>query len=447
MLWSFKLSVCLLTVVCGLSSEAPTEQNERKAMGSFFQDITSKLEIQKKSGERQFQCRWNCQIVKSDLVNLTKTTVITKGRKLRLAFHYEKIVEDDCVNRASRNPNGKLPEFEYWQLWLVNNTLPSFGGNVIRGFSALIQASFEDHFKVLCRFRKTDSSEKGTLYGELSPPSEHLENILRSTVRSLGEVCDTQSENDVQTCIQISEFNHNSRWKDFVLHGLIIAFITIYTYFGPTVICLYSATEYILSGIRQITVEGPSPVGFRSLIGNSFFSTDNNMWNRARKFIMHVVLLPIPCLAPAIFVEYLLNQNLLPQQNMLRIANLFQPFPMFCYGCYCAHAFFSHILQGKPPDAEGSCCVFKKQCPNCKWTCVDHDLPQRMLAHVRPLWYDLKTFSNRNELGMLEDYFEMLKRVAHKTSCLSFRYLLLLSSTYYSSSSSTIVNTASPFSE
>ena len=59
---------------------------------------------------------------------------------------------------------------------------------------------------------------------------------------------------------------------------------------------------------------------------------------------MRVVLLPIPCLAPAVFVEYLLHQNLLPQEYMLRIAHLFQPFGMFCYGCYCAHAFYFHFL-------------------------------------------------------------------------------------------------------
>ena len=385
MLWSFKLSVCLLIVVFGIPSKAPTEKNQRKAMGSYFQNMTRELGMQKDSGKRQFQCRWNCQLVESDLVNIIQTTVLTEGRKLRLAFHYEKIVEDDCVSKTSRTSNGNLTE--YWQVWLVNNTLRGFAGNIIRGFSVLIQASFEDQVKVFCRFRKTNSSGKGTLYGELYSPSEHLDNILRSTVKSLGDVCDAQSETDTQACIQISKFNLSARWKDFVLHGLIIAFVTIFTYFGPTVVCLYSATEDTLSGIRQITVEGPSPVGFRSLIGNYFFSTDNDMWHRARKFIMRVFLLPIPYLAPAIFVEYLLYQNLLPQQNVLRIAHLFQPFRMFCYGCYYAHAFNFHILQGKPPVAEGLCCLPFGQNKPFEWVCVHRDLPQRMLGHLRSSWY------------------------------------------------------------
>ena len=369
-----------------MPSTAPTEKNERKVMGSYFQNMTRDLGMEKESGKRQFQCLWHCQIVESDLVNITQTTVMNEGRKLRLAFHYEEIVEDDCVKRISRNSNGNLTE--YWQVWFVNNTPPTLGGNVIRSFSALIQESFEDQVKVSCRFRKTNPSGEKTVYEELSSPSKHLEKILRSTVRLLGEVCDAQSENDVQTCIQISQFNHSAQWKDFVLHGLIIAFFTILSYIGPTVICLYSATEDTLRGIRQITVEGPSPVGFRSLIGNYFFSKDNDTWHRARKFIMRVFLLPIPCLVPAIFVEYLLYQNLLPKQNMLRIDHLFQPFRMFCYSCYCVHAFYSHILQGKPPVAKESRCLFEEE--NFKsenvpfnWICF-HDLPHEMLDHLRP---------------------------------------------------------------
>ena len=98
-------------------------------------------------------------------------TVLAEGRKLRLAFHYEKILEDDCVNRTTRNSNENATE--YWQVWLVNNAFLSFGGNqFIRGFSALIRASFENQVKVLCRFRRTNSPGIETLYGELSSLSE-----------------------------------------------------------------------------------------------------------------------------------------------------------------------------------------------------------------------------------------------------------------------------------
>ena len=174
----------------------------------------------------------------------------------------------------------------------------------------------------------------------------------------------------MQPCIQISEFNHSARWKDFVLHCLIIAFVIAFIYIGPAVVCLYSATQDSRDGICQISVEGPSPVGFRSLIGNYFFSTEYTIWHRVRKFFMHVVLLPITFLAPAILVEYLLNQNLLPTQNILGISQIVRPFRILCYGCLCLNAFYLHILRGKPLDDERPCDEVG-------------ELPQRMLRHLR----------------------------------------------------------------
>ena len=152
MSWTFKLIVCLLAVIFGIQSTVPTAKNGWKAIDLYFKNMTRELGMQKDPSKRQLQCRWNCQVVESDLGNITQTIVVTEGRKLSLAFHYEKILEGDCVNPTTGNSNENATE--YWQVWLVNNTLPSFGGNVIRSFPELIQASSENEVKVLCRFRK-----------------------------------------------------------------------------------------------------------------------------------------------------------------------------------------------------------------------------------------------------------------------------------------------------
>ena len=207
-----------------------------------------------------------------------------------------------------------------------------------------------------------------------------MENILRASVRSLGErVCDAQSDNDVQPCIQISEFNHSAQWKDFVLQYVIIAFVIAFAYIGPAVVCLYSATQDTRDGICQIKVEGPSPVGFRSLIGNYFFSSEYTLWHRARKFIMDVVLLPIPFLVPAIFVEYLLYQNILPDQNILGCGLTFPPFRIL-FGCYFCNAFKLNILRVIPTDARHN---KNTACEFFLGICFHRELPQRMLAHLR----------------------------------------------------------------
>ncbi len=179
----------------------------------------------------------------------------------------------------------------------------------------------------------------------------------------------------------------------FVLHILLIAFVTIFTYFGPAVVCLFSATEVTHEGNRRINLKGASPIGFRSLLGNYFFSTDHTIWHTARKIIMRTVLLPILFLAPAVFVENLLNQNLLPQQNVLRISHLFQPFRGLCYGCYCIQGFYLHFLMGKPRDAERSC-VFYASGDDLTgrlfmWICSHPELPKRIMGRLRAVWWFL----------------------------------------------------------
>ena len=117
-------------------------------------------------------------------------------------------------------------------------------------------------------------------------------------------------------------------------------------------VCLYSVTEGTRDRICQINVEGPSPVGFRSLIGNYFFSTEYTIWHRARKFIVYVVLLPMPFLASAIFVECLFYQKILPDKNILTCGLTFRPFRILCHGCYICNAFYFHILGVISTDAE-----------------------------------------------------------------------------------------------
>ena len=93
---------------------------------------------------------------------------------------------------------------------------------------------------------------------------------------------------------------------------------------------------------------------------------------------MHVVLLPIPFLAPAILVEYLLNQNLLPTQNILGISQIVRPFRILCYGCLCLNAFYLHILRGKPLDDE-------------RPRDEVGELPQRMLRRLRMVGSTLRS--------------------------------------------------------
>ena len=198
--------------------------------------------------------------------------------------------------------NAKHRNYSFWELLLIDRKLPSSVTNAIRKFSFWIEAYTYANVNVSCNFT-TSSLINQDLSGELSSHA-YLERILRSTAASLGELCNTEVEgNGQQTCIKISRVirdSADSKWT--IIKSLsCFVFVTLFAYIGRTVICLFVATEDTHEVFRQITVEGPSPVGLRSLIGNYFFSSDSTMWHIARKFILHVLIMPLPFLDSSCF--------------------------------------------------------------------------------------------------------------------------------------------------
>lgn len=202
--------------------------------------------------------------------------------------------------------------------------------------------------------------------------SDDLQKIILHTAQigSLHDICTEKAKKNRQICIEISEVKQE--WTRTFLFVSVAPFVTIFSYIGPFIVCLFAPTEVMYQGIRQIVLDGPRTVGFRNLIGNYFFSMDDIIWHRARRFIMRVLILPIPFLFPALFVVYLIQNNVLPHQNSLRLSHLFQPFNMLCYSCYFIQAFYYSFFVMKPS----------------KWLTLYEELfhgnlPWRMLACAR----------------------------------------------------------------
>ena len=332
-------------------------------------------------------CGWKCKVNQSDISNRITTALTAERGLLRFVVTYKRKIEDKCV-RYSHFTDRSENITEHWQIWVKNNKLPTYADSVLRSFSSLIDASVEPRVDVFCALNfSSDSSDNETSYAQQLSPADHLENILRSAVVPNGELCNSFVKDNIQTCIKLSQCQF-SEWEQFLLRGILILFTTVFIYIGPAVVCLFSATEVTHQGVQQIVVNGAGPVSFRSLIGNYFFSTDYTMWHLGRKFIMRVVLLPLPFLAPALFVDYLLYLNLLPQLNVLHVKHLFQPFSKVCYICYCIQAFYLHFLVGKRARTATKWCVLF---PGCRennekpvvWICSHRELPLRMLTHLR----------------------------------------------------------------
>lgn len=110
------------------------------------------------------------------------------------------------------------------------------------------------------------------------------------------------------------------------------------------------------------------------------------MWHIARKFIMHVFIMPLPFLVPVVFIEYLLYKNVLSAQTgMKERTHLFRPLKMACYACYCIQAFYFYFFITGKNNSTRSCVreFYRDDISVSKFRyCFHQELPQRMLARL-----------------------------------------------------------------
>lgn len=91
---------------------------------------------------------------------------------------------------------------------------------------------------------------------------------------------------------------------------------------------------------------------------------------------MRIFILPVLFFLPALFVEHLQYNNILPRYNFLNISHLFSSVKVLCYCCYCLQALLCSFSSRKPDD----------------WGFrIIRDLPLQMLIHFRAIHWSLKT--------------------------------------------------------
>ena len=382
------LQLCFALLLTALWRVSEATESKGDVVSSYENRTTVE------SIEQEFKCGWNCEYMESDVIHSVNWAFRTRELLLRLEFQYEERVNPNCVNETTE-VSRKVGSTR-WQIWSVNRKTPSIASKALRKFSDLSLRTFNMSFRIFkanCTFNftQTKSNNSQEHLKELSP-REYFKEIIRLTVVPLGNICKNEKEqNDLhgnETCIMITEYTQDPFSPLTEIIGFL--FMMVFTFFGPAVVCVFCASEVTHQGIRQITVEGPSPVGFRRLIGNYFFSVENTFWHRMRKFIMRVILLPIPFFAPAIYFYYLLHQNALSQPTSAKTATFpFSPFRLLCYGCYVIQAFFFHLIRGKPnpPFSLVYCPKSFSEDESCDLIFSRRELPERMVSRFRVAWF------------------------------------------------------------
>ena len=335
------------------------------------------------------RCSWNCTVVDSDLTEELKT-IIAKRRLIRLAVKFEKKMDDKCVNQTSRNSSGNATE--HWQIWLSNNV--SSVANVMETLSNLIS------FLSSSNAERNEIRAVCTLQSSPTAATSHQKNTgvaihdLKELFAGYPQPCNTE-RNIAQPCINVAKSTGNNtddldnpnEWQVVVLILFCIPALSL-VYYAPAFLCFFSPTVVKENDVRQIILEGASPVSFRSLLGNYFFSGDDGtIWHKTRTFTLLVVVLPALFLPLAIALDknYLKSYtgdefDILPDIGFGAL-HLFHPFYLACYACYVFQAICLSFLTVK--YFHGKTCTVCRHVQPDIYNCRDQKLPGQIIHHLR----------------------------------------------------------------
>jgi len=330
------------------------------------------------------RCSWNCTVTDSDFSEEMKTT-IAKKKMIGLVVKYEKGVTEKCVNQTSHNSSGNITE--HWQIWLPSKQLSVFAKaleNVANLMFGTDSNGDREEIRATCTLRPVNMTATDPTYYSGSFPIFSRSHLADLGVKFDSIDCNTETTDNLEPCINITKSTGNRStnskspferggWPSDVLSFFCFVFLAVFVHYSPAFLCLFSPTEVTKDGVRQIILEGASPVSVRSLMGNYFFPEDDGtIWHKARKFCVRVVVMPLPFLGPAIFADFMVL-------GFLRLY-FFQRFVMICCGCYFIQAFYISFFTARSVQAK-PCIVCKLIKPK-TFSCQD-EIPQLIVGHLR----------------------------------------------------------------
>ena len=326
------------------------------------------------------RCGWDCTITKSNFSRECHDPVFTKKRLIKFNVIYDLFVNTKCLNQTSYKTAGNFTdEFSVWIP--ANKTLSSFSHG-IKGMWHLV-------FRCL---------EGGEIRGFC--------NLEPATPTSLASPTDlrTEAANTIED--KGYELITKNPWRN-VTSVLFIVLSIVCSYYIPALLCLFSPTLVMESGIRYIVLEGASPVSIRALVGNNVFFKDCSTvactWCQTGKFFI-VRLLFIAFLilvtAPGIIV---FNMTL----GFSDILYFTHPFVIVCVTLFFINSVYSLLFYHVGLSTRVRECLACREFKSNPGVCLCVDLPRRILNHVKiqPL-----TFSKFWSLfvGGLQIYFQII---------------------------------------
>ena len=344
MLSSYQL--CLVVFVAAQLGESLSHStDEQHSLDGFSSDT---------------RCGWDCTITKSNF-GKECDPVFTRKRLIKFNVIYDLFVNSKCLNQTSYKTFGTFTDD--FSVWIpANNTLSSFSRGIKGMWDLFVSCREEGGIRGFCNL------DPGTPTTLASPTDLRTE--AANTIKEKGYELITKNP-----------------WSH-VVKVLLIWLSIVCTCYIPALLCLFSPTLVMESGILYIVLEGASLVSIRALVGNNVFFKDcstvaSTCYQTGKMFVVRLLFIAflILLIAPGSIVFNIIS-------GVSNISNLTHPFMRVCVTLYfikavCSLLFYRAVVSTEVKECL-ACHEFKS---NPDGACLCVDLPRRILNHmnIQPL--------------------------------------------------------------
>ena len=304
------------------------------------------------------RCGWDCTLLTEADFSKECDPVFTKKRLVKFNVIYDLFVNMKCLNQTSYKPYGTFTD--NYTVWIpVNNTLNSFSHGIKGMWDFLVNCFEEGEIRGSCNL-------------EPARPT-----ILASPKDLRTEAATTIEEKGYELITQ------NPRQR--VGMNLLILLSIVCSYYFPSLLCLFSPTLVMESGIRHIDLEGASPVSIRALVGNHVFFKDcsavaSTWYQTGTNFVVRFLFTS--------FLILLIVPGIIAYNNTPRIfINLTHPFMIVCVTLYFMKWVWFLFFYSAGVSTELRkwiyCMAHREFKSNPGGACLCVDLPQLILNNVK----------------------------------------------------------------
>ena len=304
------------------------------------------------------RCDWDCIITDSEFTNECGDLGFAKKRLVNFKVKFALGIDTECPYQLR-----SYELFDQYTVWIpANNTLSSFS----HGIQSMWNMTFNSCF------------ERGRIEGFC--------NLKPATTTASPSATDLQTE--AAKAIEERGFKLISKsWcqvKDAFFTFFLILIIYC-SYYLPALLCFFSPTLVMESGIRYIVLEGASPVSIRTLVGNNVFFKDcsavaSTWYQTGTNFVVRFLFTS--------FLILLIAPGIIAFNNTPGIfINLTHPFMIVCVTLYFMKwvwflFFYPAGVSTELRDCKRcmACYCFKS---NPGGACLCVDLPQLILNNVK----------------------------------------------------------------